>query len=251
MVLSGCNGDFFATPGVTKQSHEEFRLWHGMMVTGFIVAIFVWLLIFWSIIRYRKKRGDETMPKQTHEHIGLEVTYTVIPLLMVLVIFYFTVVVENQVDNTLAPPAVIVNVTGYQWGWRFEYSKPDGGVVVQTAPNAAPSALAQNYFDTKLYPQLVLPEGETVRFFLRSNDVIHGFYVHDFNFSRYVQPGVVNQFEIEPTTLGYFKGQCTQYCGLYHSEMLFSVHVVSATQFTQWIGKQAKLQNSSNSRSTS
>jgi cytochrome c oxidase subunit 2 len=211
-----------------------------MMVAGFAVAIFVWLLIFWSILRYRKRKGDNTVPRQFHEHIALEWTYTIIPLLMVGVIFYFTVVVENQVDNTLAPPAVIVNVTGYQWGWRFAYSKPDGGVIVQTAPGAAPSALAKPYSDTKLYPQLVLPEGETVRFFLRSTDVIHGFYVRDFNFSRYVQPGVVNQFEIKPTSTGVFAGQCTQYCGLYHSEMLFSVRVVTASQFNTWISQQTR-----------
>lgn len=209
-----------------------------MMIAGFAVAIFVWVLIFWSIIRYRRKKGDQSLPTQTHEHIGLEITYTIVPLIMVLVIFFFTVIVENRVDDVLKKPQVIVNVTAYQWGWIFHYSVPDSNIVVETAPNAAPSALAQSYTDTSLYPQLVLPDNETTRFFLRSNDVIHGFFVHAFNFSRYAQPGVVNQFEIEPTSVGVFPAQCTQYCGLYHSEMLFSVKVVTPGQFQAWINQQ-------------
>jgi len=232
LVLGGCNETFATTKGVTAQSHLFFSLWFWMMIAGFAVAIFVWLLIFWSVFAYRKR--SDALPKQFREHIGLEMTYTVIPLIIVLVIFGYTFAIENKIDNVLKPPAVIVNVTGYQWGWIFQYSRPTGGVVVQTAPGAAPSALAQSYFDTNLYPQLVLPVDETVRFFLRSHDVIHGFYVHAFDFSRYAQPGVTNEFEIEPTSTGVFPGQCTQYCGLYHSEMLFSVRIVSRSQFQAW-----------------
>ncbi len=252
LVLGGCNVDFGATKGVTTQSHLEFRLWFWLMVAGIAVAVFVWALIFWAIFRYRKK--DDKIPKQFHEHIGLEVAYTVIPLIMVLVIFGFTFVVENNIDNVLTPPQVIVNVTAYQWGWIFQYSKPGPDphvnctlapkdcVTVETAPNAAPSALAQPY-TSPIYPQLVLPVNETVRFFLRSRDVVHGFYVHAFNFSRYAQPPLTNAFEIHPTSTGVFPGQCTQYCGLYHSEMLFSVKVETPSQFQAWFsGQEKKLQ---------
>ena len=248
LVLTGCNERFGETKGVTTQAHLEFRLWFGMMLAGIAVAVFVWLLIFWAVFRYRRK--DDHIPKQFFEHIGLEVTYTIIPLLMVLVIFAFTFVVENKIDDVLKPPQVIVNVTAYQWGWIFQYSKPGPNphincttapaqdcVTVETAPNAAPSALAQPY-TSPIYPQLVLPADETVRVFLRSHDVIHGFYVHAFYFSRYAQPGVVNSFEFYPTTTGVFPGQCNQYCGLYHSEMLFSVKIVPASQFQAWFSQQ-------------
>jgi len=251
LVLAGCNEKFGETKGATSQSHLEFSFWFWMMVAGISVAVFVWILIFWSIFRYRRK-GDE-LPKQFHEHIGLELTYTIIPLLMVGVIFGFTVVVENRIDNVLKPPAVIVNVTAYQWGWIFQYSKPGPDpsvncqqqptdcVTVQTAPHAAPSSLPESY-TSPLYPQLVLPQGETVRIFLRSVDVIHGFYVHAFNFSRYAQPGVTNSFEFYPTNLGVYDGQCTQYCGLYHSEMLFSVRVDTPSQFKAWYAQHAQQQ---------
>ena len=158
-MLAGCNGQpgFGATKGVTSQSHEEFNLWFGMAVAGIIVAIFVWGLIFWAVFRYRKR--DDRLPKQFQEHIGLELTYTVVPLALVLVIFGFTFAVENTIDKVTVKPAVIVNVTGYQWGWIFQYSNT-GGVTVQSATNAAPSSLPKNYF-SPLYPTLELPLGET------------------------------------------------------------------------------------------
>jgi cytochrome c oxidase subunit 2 len=252
LVLTGCNVTFGATKGITKQAHLEFSLWFWMMVVGISVAVFVWGLIFWAVFRYRKK--DDRVPKQFQEHMGLEVTYTIIPLIMVLVIFGFTFVVENNIDDVLRPPEVTVNVTAYQWGWIFQYSKPGPNpnvdcvtspqdcVTVETAPNAAPSSLPESY-TSPLYPQLVLPENEVVRIFLRSDDVVHGFYVHAFNFSRYAQPGVVNQFELTPTSLGVFDGQCTQYCGLYHSEMLFSVRIVPPSQFQAWYNQQAQQQS--------
>jgi cytochrome c oxidase subunit 2 len=247
LLLTGCDVRFGQVRGATSQSHLEFRLWFWMMVAGVAVAVFVWALIFWAIFRYRRR--DDRMPRQFQEHIGLEVTYTVIPLIMVLIIFGFTFVVENNIDNVLTPPQVIVNVTGYQWGWIFQYSKPGPNphancstspqdcITVETPLNAAESALAQPY-TSSIYPQLVLPVGETVRIFLRSDDVIHGFYIHAFNFSRYAQPGVVNQFEFHPTVTGIYPGQCTQYCGLYHSEMLFSVKVDTPSQFQAWFTQQ-------------
>jgi cytochrome c oxidase subunit 2 len=260
LVLTGCNVRFGQTKGVTNQSHLEFRLWFWMMVAGVAVAIFVWALIFWAVFRYRKK--DDRLPKQFYEHHGLELTYTIIPLIMVLVIFGFTFVVENNIDDVLKPPQVILNVTAYQWGWIFQYAKPGADphvncttapasdcVTIETAPGAAPSALAQPY-TSSIYPQLVLPDNSTIRVFLRSNDVIHGFYVREFNFSRYAQPGVVNSFEFKPTTTGTFDGQCTQYCGLYHSEMLFSVKIVTPGQFQTWFAQQEqKLKTQANLQS--
>jgi cytochrome c oxidase subunit 2 len=135
-------------------------------------------------------------------------------------------------------------VLAYRWGWQFTYangSNQGQGVVVRT------SAQPQYYAypaTSKQYPQMVLPLGETVRIVLTSNDVIHGFYVPAFNFSRYAQPGIVNQFDFTPTTTGVFRGQCTQYCGLYHSEMLFSVRVVSTATFGKWLSAEQAVQAS-------
>jgi len=232
MALAGCNmyPTYGASRGVTTQGQETFKLYSGMMTTGIIVGGFVGLLIIWTLFRYRRR--SEEMPKQFHENVPVEVLYTGIPIIIVAVLFWFTVLTENNVDATVpvnatatatGKPIVDVRVTAFQWGWRFDYPNLNVGVAGETTNGP------DNHG-----PQMVLPVGETVQITLVSNDVIHGFYLRDFNFSRYALPGVVNYFDFNVVRAGTYFGQCTQICGLYHSEMLFSVRAVSPAQFTQW-----------------
>jgi cytochrome c oxidase subunit 2 len=86
---------------------------------------------------------------------------------------------------------------------------------------------------------MVMPVGENVHINLTSSDVIHGFYVHAFNFSRYALPGVLNQFTLRAVNTGTYNGQCTQLCGLYHALMWFRVKVVSQSQYATWLTSQA------------
>jgi len=232
LALAGCNvyPTYGASRGVTTQGQDTFKLYSGMMTTGIIVGGFVGLLIIWTLVRYRRR--SEEMPKQFHENVPVEVLYTGIPIIIVAVLFWFTVLTENNVDATVpvnatatatGKPVVDVRVTAFQWGWRFDYPNLNVGVAGETTNGP------DNHG-----PQMVLPVGETVQITLVSNDVIHGFYVRDFNFSRYALPGVVNYFDFNVVKTGTFFGQCTQICGLYHSEMLFSVRAVSPAQFTRW-----------------
>jgi cytochrome c oxidase subunit II len=238
LALTGCNfyPSYGASRGATQQGSDTFKLYSGMMTTGIIVGGAVGLLILWTLIRYRR-RSDE-MPHQFHENIPIEIIYTVVPVLIVAVLFIFTVITENKVDalqpvnastSTSGKPVVNIKVTAFQWGWRFDYPKLDVGVAGETTngPN--------NHG-----PQMVVPVGETVQITLVSDDVIHGFYVHDFNFSRYALPGVTNLFDLDVLHAGTFNGQCTQICGLYHSEMLFSVKAVSPTAFAQWAATETR-----------
>jgi cytochrome c oxidase subunit 2 len=236
VALGGCN---FAWPtfgldhGYDVQGQETAKLWSGMFMTGLFVAAIVWGLIFWCVLRYRRRKGDDSIPRQFQEHYALEITYTIIPLVIVIIIFVFTVLTENEVDSVSHPAEVTVNVTGYQWGWIFQYENA-GGVTVQTAAGGAPHGLPSSY-DAGVYPQLVMPEGATTKIILKSDDVIHDFYVHAFNFDRFALPGVTNVFEFTPNETGVYPAQCSEYCGLYHSEMLFSVAVVTQTQYHQWL----------------
>jgi cytochrome c oxidase subunit 2 len=238
LVLGGCQAPTFgAFRGSTAQGKDEFKLWVGMVITGLVVAVIVWGLIFWTIVRYRRRHSDQ-IPRQFHSNPILEVIYTMIPVLIVGVIFYFTVVTENEIDAVSTHPTEIVHVLAYRWGWQFTYDSGNGksqGVTIRTA--AEPTLLAQPATSDH-YPQLVLPSNSTVRIVLDSADVVHGFYVPAFNFSRYAQPGVTNVFDFTTTSNGVFNGQCTQYCGLYHSEMLFSVRVESPSSFSNWMSAQ-------------
>jgi len=236
LALAGCNlyPSYGASRGVTTQGQATFKLYSGMMTTGIIIGGLVGLLILWTIVRYRRR--SEEMPRQFHESIPVEILYTSIPVLIVAVLFVFTVIVENKVVATepvhatqtaAGKPIERITVTAFQWGWRFDYPAEDVSVAGEVTNGPGGKG-----------PQMVMPVDATVQVKLISNDVIHGFYVREFNFSRYALPGVVNYFDLNATKTGIFDGQCTQICGLYHSLMLFTVKVLPRDQFAQWTSAQ-------------
>lgn len=244
LVLGGCQlpDNFYGYRGTDKQGHEEFLLYWGTFVAAIVVGVFVGLLILWAVVRYRRR--NDVMPRQFQYHIPLELTYTVVPVIIVMVLFGFTVAVENNMDALPKGPHLTVDVYAFQWGWEFDYpnhvvvrgdltADPDPvGPAGLGGPSCAPAAWCEG-------PGLVLPSGQDTQIDLRSRDTIHGFYVPQFNFSRYAQPGVLNEFAFTPTQTGVFRGQCTQLCGLYHSEMLFHVVSMPPAQFQAWLSSQA------------
>jgi cytochrome c oxidase subunit 2 len=220
LVLAGCKvPSFGVSDGVSKTSHDTFKLWQGFSIAAIIIGGLTLLVILWAVIRYRR-RGD-AIPKQTQYNIPLELAYTVVPILIVFGLFAATVVVENEVVANPNPNATI-NVTAFQWGWKFTYPGHRAVVVGQTTQS----------------PILVMPANEDVRFNLVSLDVVHGFYVRDFNFSRYAQPGMTNIFTFHITQPGLYSGQCTQLCGLYHSLMYFRVRVLTPSAYETWLNLQ-------------
>ena len=220
LLLAGCQvPNFGAYRGATTQGQDSFKLWQGFFIAGIVVLAIVGFLILFAVLRYRRR--SEAMPAQTQYHTLFEIVYTVVPVVIVLALFGFTFVTENEVD-AVTSKQMAVNVTAFQWGWQFTYPGQHVRVLGIETQN----------------PTMVLPVGETVRIYLRSADVVHGFYVPAFNFSRYALPGVTNQFNLHVTHTGTFRGQCTQYCGLYHSLMLFQVKAVTPSQFTTWLSQQ-------------
>jgi cytochrome c oxidase subunit 2 len=217
LALSGCTlPSFGASAGDTTSSKSAFHLWQGFGISGVIVGGFTLALIVWAVLRYRRK--SDNIPKQVQYHLPLEWTYTIVPILIVFGLFAATLVVENkEVSNPKTN--VTINVLAFQWGWQFAY----------------PGSNALVYGQTTEQPEMVMPANTNVHINLRSSDVIHGFYVHAFNFSRYALPGVLNQFTFNAQSTGTFFGQCTQLCGLYHSLMWFRVKVVTPAQYQTWL----------------
>jgi cytochrome c oxidase subunit 2 len=220
VVLAGCQlPTFGAFRGSTSQGQAAFKLWQFFFIAGLVVGGFVLLLILWAVFRYRRRA--EGLPRQTQYHTPVEIMYTVVPILIVIALFVFTVITENEVNATPANPPLIVDLNAFQWGWQFVYPQYGVQVIGETTEN----------------PQMVIPAGENVQIQLRSRDVVHGFYVPAFNFSRYAQPGVLNTFDFNVSSPGVFRGQCTQFCGLYHSLMFFSVKAVSSSDFDTWVNQ--------------
>ena len=226
MLLSGCTEPSFgAYKSVTSQGRSTFHLWQGFSIGAIVIGAFTLLLILWAALRFRARGNDETLPRQTQYHLPLEVTYTVIPILIVFALFAATVVVENKVTAN-PPPATVIRVYAFQWGWQFTYPSTNFAT-----PTVGFSIRGQ---ETNT-PEMVMPQGENVRIILQSVDVVHGFYVRQFNFSRYALPGVQNIFTFNAQSTGTFFGQCTQLCGLYHSLMFFKVRVVTPAAYQQWL----------------
>jgi cytochrome c oxidase subunit II len=248
LVLGGCKLPSFGQfPGATTQGRTEFHLWQLFFIAGLVVGGFVLILILWAVFKYRRKSED--MPKQTQYHTTVEIIYTVVPILIVIGLFVFTVLAENQVDATPSNPGATITVNAFQWGWEFEYpGGPGSGCTDPSSPTANQNHCVKVIGQTTDDPTMVIPTGVNVEIHLRSLDVLHGFYVPEFNFSRYASPDYTTTFDFTALRTGDFRGQCTQLCGLYHSLMFFNVRAVTPARYSEWLrGNQARARNNPSS----
>ncbi|WP_300079678.1 cytochrome c oxidase subunit II, partial [Propioniciclava sp.] len=149
------------------------NLWNSAWIASMVIGVFVWGLIGWVVFRYRRRAEDET-PRQVRYNLPLEILYTLVPFLIIGVLFFFTVQSQNAVLAKEADEDVhVVDVIGQKWSWTFNYREAD---------NPAIGADAHTVGTLEDIPTLVLPLGEPVRFNLQSADVIHSFWVPDFYF---------------------------------------------------------------------
>jgi len=240
LLVSGCSDDTevgrLAMPDpASEQGVHVLHLWQGAWIAAWITGAVVWGLIFYVVIRYRRRSHDE-IPVQTRYNLPLEIFYTIAPVVMVIVFFSHTVRTQNIVLEDSNPPDNIIEVTGQQWSWTFNYGLGDMNASADDDRYDDEFAYSEYAYDggTGSYiPVLWLPIGESVRFNLHSPDVIHDFGVPHFLMKMDVIPGRVNHYEITPTRLGEFKGKCYELCGVYHSRMLFNVKVVTREEYDQ------------------
>ncbi len=215
------DGPGFGIPKpVTEQTKDVYTLWNASWIAALIIGGMVWALIFWSCWRYRR-RTDE-LPRQVRMNLPIEILYTVLPVVVIGVLFYYTALIENHEDQISKKPDVVIGVVGYQWNWQFNYVNENLSVT------GRPGVL----------PELIVPTHESVRFVLNSTDVQHSFWVPSFLFKRDVVPGRINQFEITITQEGEYRGRCAEFCGVDHDRMLFTVKAVSPEAYATYIAQQ-------------
>src|SRR4051794_8322033 len=214
---------------VTEQGKRVLTLWQGSWVAPLAGGALVWGLIIGAVL-FPRKRSNE-LPPQVRYNLPIEMLYTVVPFIIIAVLFYFTARDEtylNKVGTTTAPgKVVLVNVTAFQWSWQFDYPQyhTKSIVGVPTAPDDPGKVTFE------------IPVGQRVRFHLVSKDVIHSFWVPSFIFKRDIIPGAKSgqDFEITPTKTGTYQGRCAEFCGVDHSRMLFQVKIVTPQEFQQFI----------------
>jgi cytochrome c oxidase subunit 2 len=232
LTLSGCSigktfrGFGWPEEGVTPQAHKMYDLWIGSVVAAFIVGFLVWGLIFWCVVRYRK-RGDE-LPAQTRYNLPIELLYTVTPFLIISVLFYYTAVAQTYVDRTTRNPDVKIEVVGFDWNWQFRY--------LDDSAKGADGQAISTIGTSDYVPVLVIPTHERILFYENSRDVIHSFWTPNLLFKRDVIPGnATNKFEVTVEKEGAYVGHCAELCGTYHSMMNFEVRAVTPAEYQRFI----------------
>jgi cytochrome c oxidase subunit 2 len=210
---------------MTLQADKIYDTWLGSVAAALAVGVFVWGLIAYAVIKFRK--DSDELPRQVRYNLPVEVLYTAVPFVIISVLFYYTAVNENFVNKTKKNPDLTVDIVGFQWNWQFEYPKQKLQV---TGSPTQPAVM-------------VLPADKRIRFVETSPDVIHSWFVPAFMFKRDVIPGRSNGFEItiKPSAAGHtYIGRCTEFCGEKHSRMNFYVKVVTASQFDDYLRQLAQ-----------
>jgi len=213
-----------ATP-VTDRSHSVRSLYN--IVFYIAVAIFVLVegLIAFTVFRYRRKPGDDTLPSQTHGNNLVEVVWTAIPTLIVGFLFILSWQTLNTVEAKV-PTDVHVRAVAARFQWQFDYLNANGDVLFTQALPVGDDG------------GMTIPVGEPVQVSLRAVDVIHAFYVPKFLFKRDAIPGRENTFDFTVDEPGTYRGQCAELCGPFHGSMVFDVHAVSKADFDTWFQAQ-------------
>jgi len=228
VVLSGCTAReaflFDLPEPATEQGDIVQTLWQGSWIAAWAVGIVTWGLMLWAAVAYRRRHRQQ-IPVQTRYNLPIEILYTVVPLIMILGLFWFTARDQSELLTVKNDQQQTVQVVGFRWSWGFNYLDQDvystGMPVGQGTTNEPPT--------------LVLPVGQKVRFELNSSDVIHSFWVPAFLFKMDVIPGRTNVFELTPDKVGTYAGKCAELCGVDHARMLFQVKVVEQAEFDAYI----------------
>jgi cytochrome c oxidase subunit 2 len=229
LVLAGCGS---LTP-VTEQGRDIRDLYNVLFVAAAVIFVLVEAAIVFTVVRYRR-RGD-MLPPQFHGNNLLEVAWTVAPLLIVAGLFVISWGVLNRVEAKADDPRVTVNVLGFQWQWQFTYQGERLDL-----PEGQPAQDLTIKGTIAKPPVMYLPVGEPIRFNVQAQEVIHSFYVREFLFKRDAFPDHTNTFDLTITKPGDYGGQCTEYCGLAHQAMRFTIRAVSRPQYDAWLVKAKK-----------
>ncbi len=258
LAATGCASNEFTRLGVpepiTEQGQRVLALWQGSWVAAFAVGILVWGLIIWSIIFHRKR--SEQLPPQVRYNMPIEALYTVLPIVVIAVLFYFTARDQTYLLETDEKADTNVEVVGFQWSWEFKYLDQSKAEALEEAEAAAeaegkeadevdpeeaqPETLFSEVGTPDQMPTLVLREGDVVHFDLHSPDVIHSFWVPAFAFKMDVIPGHDNEFQVKVNegTAGTYMGRCAELCGVDHTRMLFKVEVMEPEAYDAWYAEQ-------------
>ncbi len=229
LLFSACSAfsspqNTFAPAGEVAEDQKRWFLY--AMWPALAIMIFVELGCVFIVLKFRKRKGHDELPKQIHGNNALEIGWSILPA--VVLAFYVPIVVLGIMKLGDPPKdSIRVEVNAFQFGWYFGYPAADGTVI-----EGDPSSVSDPG------PGLYVPLGKTIELRLHSDNVIHSFWVPKLAGKTDVMPGRNNYMWIKGDKLGDYAGQCAEFCGLSHAEMRFRVIAMERAEFDQWIADQ-------------
>jgi len=221
LLLAACSGQYPNTTftDLTDFNRDSVGLWNLMIWLGIGVFVLVEALLVYVMIRYRRRPNDAE-PEHVHGNTKLELTWTILPAIILAIITVPTVKSIWKFQTGAPANALQVDVIGHQWWWEFRY--PEQNIITAN--------------------ELYLPIGRPVNFVLRSADVIHSFWIPNLGGKRDLMRNRTNSLWFTPDSTGpqAFNGSCNEFCGASHANMRFRAYTVSPEDFDRWVaGQQA------------
>jgi cytochrome c oxidase subunit II len=223
LVASGCSHtkqDVFHPEGRTADRINTLQV--PVFIAAGVVGVIVAVMLTYAMVTGRRRHldADEGDPPQVHGNYALEITWTIVPFVILLLVAIFTVSTLVTISHK-PKDALRVDVYGQQWWWSYEYDTNNDGT---------PDIITAN--------ELVVPVGQSVDLEIHSRDVIHSFWIPALAGTRDAVPGRVQPLQIRADKIGEFDGQCKEFCGLSHANMRARAVVLSAEDFQTWLSDQ-------------
>lgn len=229
--------------GVTAVSENVFQLHMLMFTICCVLAVIVFGVMVYSIVRFRHSRG--AVPATFHESTVVEIAWTVIPFVILISIAIPAAGTLIRMEDT-SNPDMTVKVTGYQWQWHYDYLDEDVGffsrldtqsyLARQRDPDISPQEV--EHYLLNVDNPLVLPVGKKVRLLMTSNDVIHSWWVPDLAVKKDAIPGFINEAWTQIEEPGVYRGQCAELCGRDHAYMPVVVVAMNEADYENWLNEQ-------------
>jgi cytochrome c oxidase subunit 2 len=221
-ILFGILIDWFPT-AASEEAGPIDTLWDVLVIVSVPVFVLVTTVVLYCVWRFKMQPGEEELDgPPTHGNTRLEIIWTAIPAILLVALCSYAYVVLTDIEEASADPALEVRVVGEQFTWTFFYENPDGsGEQVAS-------------------PQLYVPLGQQVHFTVQSKDVLHDFWVPAFRMKIDAVRGVNTELRVTPKKLGDYPVVCAELCGLGHSAMRQTAHVVRPDEFDSWLDERAQ-----------
>ena len=230
-------------PAVTRVADDIHGLHEYVMILVTVIFVGVFGFMFWACYAHRKSKGHKA--EQFHENTTVEVIWTVIPALILIVIAWpATRVLIAQRDTS--NPDITIKVTGYQWKWGYDYVKGEGEGIAIVSKLATPrdqiegKAPKGEHYLLEVDNEMVVPVGKKVRILTTAADVVHAWWIPAFGIKQDAMPGFIRDTHFKAEKTGTFRGQCVELCGKEHGFMPIVVRVVSQDDYTKWVGEHKK-----------